>query len=226
MLLGTAEPLDLLLLQYAEEFHLHVGRQIADFVQEQRRPVGQLESADLFRQRPGVGALLPTEQLALDERSRNRRAVHANHRLAAARAQFVNRGRDQLLAGARLAQQENRGAGRRHLLDLCQDTLEGLALADNAGVSVQRLHLLLQIDVLLLQLVAQVLHFVEGPAELLLGLLPLGDINGDPHQRSDSPDEPSETLPRAEIQRTLPSGSKYDIQPEGPLSPATACCTA
>ena len=49
---ATAESLDLPLLQDAEQLHLYFGRQLADFVQEQRRSMGHLEPADLLRQAP------------------------------------------------------------------------------------------------------------------------------------------------------------------------------
>jgi hypothetical protein len=43
-----------------------IGRQwkVADFVKEQRAPVGSLEPANRARYRPGVGATLVAEQLA------------------------------------------------------------------------------------------------------------------------------------------------------------------
>ena len=114
----AAQPLDLLLLQHAQELDLDVGRQVANLVQEDRRSVGQLEAPDLARQGPGVGALLPPEQLAFDQRRRDGRAVDANHRPAAAAAQLVNLRREQLLAGAGLAEEEDRRVGFGHLAHL------------------------------------------------------------------------------------------------------------
>ena len=63
---------------------LHVLRQVADLVEEDRRVIGQLEAADLTRERASKRALFAAVQLALDQRGGNRRAVHAHHRPAAA----------------------------------------------------------------------------------------------------------------------------------------------
>jgi len=41
-----ADPLEGLLLENAQEFYLRVGRQVADFVEEERALVGLLEAAD------------------------------------------------------------------------------------------------------------------------------------------------------------------------------------
>ena len=76
----AAEPLDLPLLEHAQQLDLDVRRQLADLVEKDRRAIGQLEAADLPRERAGEGAFLAAEQLALDQRRRNRRAVHAHHR--------------------------------------------------------------------------------------------------------------------------------------------------
>ena len=63
----------------------------------------------------GERALLVAEQLALEQRRGNRGAVDGDERPVAARAQRVERAREQLLAGAALAAQQHRGVGRRRL---------------------------------------------------------------------------------------------------------------
>ena len=108
-------------------------RQVADLVEEDRRVVGQLEPADLPRQRAGERALLAAEQLAFDQRRRNRRAVDPHHGAPAPRAQLVNLRREQLLAGAGLAEQQHRRIGGRHLLHLLQDAANRGALADDVA---------------------------------------------------------------------------------------------
>src|SRR4030095_9364366 len=75
----AAEPLDLSLLEDANKLDLHIRRQLADLVEEDRRVVGQLEAADLTRERPGERSLLTPEQLALHQGARDRGAVHAHH---------------------------------------------------------------------------------------------------------------------------------------------------
>ena len=57
------------------------GLTLADLVEEQRAALGQLEAAPLARLRAGEGALLVAEQLGLDQRLRQRRAVDLDERL-------------------------------------------------------------------------------------------------------------------------------------------------
>src|SRR3990167_5375395 len=63
----SAHALELPFLEHAEQLRLKVERQLADLVQEDGPSVGQLEAADLPRERPREGALLVAEQLALEE---------------------------------------------------------------------------------------------------------------------------------------------------------------
>ena len=98
--------------------------------------------------RAGERALLVAEDLALEQRLRNRRAVDRDERKRRARAELVDRLRDQLLAGARLAGDQHRRAGRRRLLDHLVDLPHLRAVADQrseravlAQLTPQRLHL-------------------------------------------------------------------------------------
>ena len=130
---GRPEPdaLELAVLEDAQELHLDVGGELADLVQEQRAPVGQLEAADLRPGRPGEGALLVAEQLALDEGRRQGRAVDLDEGPVPARAPVVDGVGQQLLAGARLAEEQHRAGRGRHLGDLREDLEDGRALADD-----------------------------------------------------------------------------------------------
>src|SRR5690606_28309460 len=65
--LCAADTLELAFLQHAEELHLKRRRDIADLIQEERAPIGQLESADALVGGPGEGALLMAKQLALEK---------------------------------------------------------------------------------------------------------------------------------------------------------------
>ena len=62
-------------------------RQLADLVEEQRAAVGQLEAALALRDGAGERALLVTEQLALEQRLGQRRAVDRHERAGARRAE-------------------------------------------------------------------------------------------------------------------------------------------
>ncbi len=77
------------------------------------RAVGDLEQAALHL--PGVGERAPlvTEQLALEHRLGERRAVDPDERPARAARQLVERPRDELLARPGLATDQDRGAGAR-----------------------------------------------------------------------------------------------------------------
>ena len=97
------------------------GAHVADFVEEDRAAVGLLELADLLLGRAGERALLVAEQLRLDQLLGNRGAVDLHEPLAAAQAVAVDRARDQLLAGAALAEQQDGGVGRRGALDRVPD---------------------------------------------------------------------------------------------------------
>ncbi len=91
--------------------------QLADLVQEQRAAVRLLERALVRADRAGERALLVAEQLALDELLADRRAVHRDERALGARAAGVDGAGDQLLAGARLAENRHRRGRGRHALD-------------------------------------------------------------------------------------------------------------
>src|SRR5690606_3601334 len=64
--LDAADPLELLLLDRAEQLHLHVDRDLADLVEEERAVVRELEAARLAGDGAGERALLVAEELALD----------------------------------------------------------------------------------------------------------------------------------------------------------------
>ena len=97
-------------LQDAQQLGLRRRRHLRDLVEEQRAAVGQLERALPPRDRAGERALLVAEQLRLEQRVGNRRAVERHERLRRARAELVDGLRDQFLAGARLAADQHRGA--------------------------------------------------------------------------------------------------------------------
>ena len=81
--LGAAQPLELALLQHAQQLDLRREVQLADLVEEQRAAVGQLEAPLLGGVRAGERALLVAEQLRLDQVVRQRRAADLDERLLA-----------------------------------------------------------------------------------------------------------------------------------------------
>ena len=77
---GAAEPLELVLLEHAQDLRLRARAHVADFVEEQRAAVGLLEAADALLVGAGEGALLVTEQLRLEQVLLERRAVDLDER--------------------------------------------------------------------------------------------------------------------------------------------------
>ena len=118
MRLRAADARDLPLLEHAQQLHLRRQRHVADLVEEQRARVRELEAPDATLGRAGERALLVAEQLALEQRLRQRPAVHGDERLVAPRTEPMDRARDELLARAALALDEHRARHRRDLLDL------------------------------------------------------------------------------------------------------------
>ena len=74
------DALELAFLQDPQQLGLQFQRQIADLVEEQRPAVRQLEPALPRRDGAGERAALVAEQLAFDQRRRQRRAVDADQR--------------------------------------------------------------------------------------------------------------------------------------------------
>ena len=104
----AADALDKAVLQHAQESHLGIERQLADFVEEQRAHVGPLEPALPRVGRAGEAAFLVAEELRVDQLARNRTAIHADERARVAIAAIVNRAGDQFLARAGLAEDQHR----------------------------------------------------------------------------------------------------------------------
>src|SRR5256714_2453795 len=77
---GVADAPKLAVLQETEKLRLGRQRQLADFVEEERAAVGGLDEAGAVAVGAGEGAANAAEQLALDERFRQRRAIDGGER--------------------------------------------------------------------------------------------------------------------------------------------------
>ena len=159
-----------------------------------------------------------TEELALDERRRQRGAVDPDERALLARAQVVDRPGDELLADAGLAQEQDRARSRRDLLRAGEDVVQGVALADDPLRPLLEPEVLLEIDVLGLEAVAELADLGEGGAQLLLGPLALGDVAGGDARAEEvarrAEDRRAKLLDPAQL-----SGSGADLELQ-PLRPA------
>src|SRR5262249_16189989 len=127
----AADTLEHAFLQAAEQLRLTVRRHLADLIEEQRAAIGELHQPLLPPARVGEGAFLVAEQLALEERLRDRRAVDFHERAVAARALVVQTFRDELLAGSALAMNEDRvRLAARELADDLAQAPRGIRFAD------------------------------------------------------------------------------------------------
>ena len=119
--LGAAKPLEFPLLEDPQQLHLGAEVDVADLVEQQRSAVGQLEAALLALLGAGERALFVAEELRLDQRFGQRSATDLDERLPRPQRVVVDGLRDELLAGARLAADEDGRVGARHLHDLLAD---------------------------------------------------------------------------------------------------------
>jgi len=133
-----AEPLDLPLLQHAQQLHLDVRRDLPDLVEKQRAPVGLDEPPVVALGRASEGPLFVPEQLRLEDRLRQRGAVDRHERAAGARRAVVDGTRQQLLAGPRFAEQQHRRLRRRRLHDDLHRPAPGQRLSDERAALLGR----------------------------------------------------------------------------------------
>src|SRR5438067_3615923 len=88
--LHAPDALELALLDGAQELDLHLQRDLADLVEEERPAVRELEASRLRLHGAGEGPLLEPEQLGLDELARNGSTVDLDERPVAARGRLVS----------------------------------------------------------------------------------------------------------------------------------------
>src|ERR1051325_676685 len=120
-------------LDHAQQFYLHRQTHLADLIEEQRAPGSQLEPPLARADRAGEGALLVSEQFALEQIGRDRAAIDRDERLAATRRAIVQIARDDFLTRTRLAQDQHRAVARRDAFDQLAHVPHALALADQAS---------------------------------------------------------------------------------------------
>ena len=97
------------LFHYRDQLRLDVERKLADLVQEERSPVGELEPARLaLPARPRERAGLVAKELRLDELTRQGRAVDTHEGLVRTAAAPVDGRRDELFPGPRSPRDQHR----------------------------------------------------------------------------------------------------------------------
>src|SRR5439155_22559706 len=128
---GSADAFALGRLEEAQELHLRRPRDLAHLVEEERAAVRLLEAAFAATDGAGERALLVSEELALEQRLRERRAVQTHERFVRARRVAADRLGDELLARAALSEDEDARLRRRDLPDHLQEELHLRMLADD-----------------------------------------------------------------------------------------------
>src|SRR5882724_4215842 len=127
----ASQSLELLFLQDTQQLRLQRRGDIAHFVQEQRAFVSHFEAPHLLRNRTGEGALLMTEQFALQKIQRNGRAVQLDQGTPAALTGIVNGVSNEFFSRTGLPLDEDSRVGWRNLLYLVENRFEGSAIADD-----------------------------------------------------------------------------------------------
>ena len=139
--LARAEHLEGAVLQHAQHLDLRRRIEIADLVEEDRAAVRHLEAALAVDAGVGERAAHVAEHLALEQRRRHAAEVHLDERLADAPAVAVDGLGDQLLAGAALAGDQDRGVGRRDAADQLEDAQHARIAPDQIAEVVARVEL-------------------------------------------------------------------------------------
>src|SRR6185503_3629458 len=102
--LMPADALELPLLEHTQERDLRLRGKVANFIEEDRPSLGELEASEASLQCAGEGALLVSEQLGGNQRGRNRGTVDLHERPRAPARSLVNGARDELFPGTGLSQ--------------------------------------------------------------------------------------------------------------------------
>ncbi len=199
----AADAVKFMRLQNMKELGLHLGRKLADLVEENGAAVGQLEAADALGDGAGEGPFLVAEKLALHQARRQGAAIDLDERLAGAPARGMDGPREELLPRAGLAGDEHGSVGRCHSPHVVEYRTQRRAVADDRVEVVGGLDLVLEIEVLLVQ-----------PRSFSLGEDTVGDIHPDGAARLDPLVGASDGLhPQADPERPAVAAMQCQFQP-------------
>ena len=127
---AAAEPLDHVVLEYAEKFGLKGQGKGGDFIEEESATVGQLNLARAGFGGSGESAALAAEEFGLDEILRQSGAVQPDVWFVCARAESHDGASSQLFSSAAFATDQNIDAASGDLLDGIVDGAHRFASAD------------------------------------------------------------------------------------------------
>ncbi|EDM79044.1 hypothetical protein PPSIR1_10590 [Plesiocystis pacifica SIR-1] len=152
--LGVADPLDLPLLEHAQQLDLEGQGHLADLVEEDGALVGGLELADLVGHGARERALDVAEELGLDQVLGDGPAVDRHEGALGPGRAVVDLVGDELLAGARLAGDQHGDVGAGDLVDPLVD-LDHLGARADDRAELDVLEAVGQLGLLVAQLVEQ-----------------------------------------------------------------------
>ena len=137
---SASQALKFPLLQDTKKLRLELQRDVANFVQEQRALMRELEPADLLCDRAGERATLMPKEFAFEQPGGDGGAVEFDEWPIPARTVAVNGARDEFFARAGLAEQEHRGISPGDGFDELQHAAKTRTSANDpfeAGLRVQ-----------------------------------------------------------------------------------------
>ena len=172
--LRIADAADLPLLQHAQQLRLQRDGHRVHLIEKNRPHLRLLEEPALVLHRAGEGALLVAEELGFEQVLRQRGAIDRHEGLMLPVRIEVQRARDELLARAALALDQDGRVGIRDLRDEIVDLLHPLRGADDVLKAVLLLDDLAQVaDLALVVLVIE--RALDGELQLV-HLERLGDV--------------------------------------------------
>src|SRR5205814_437950 len=99
--------LEFVFLQSAQQLGLQLQRNVSNFIQKERAPIGQFEAAGLLSDSTGERASLVAEQFTFQKPGRDRRAIQLDEGSIPASAQIVDRTRDQFFTCSGFTQNQH-----------------------------------------------------------------------------------------------------------------------
>ena len=105
--------------------------QVANFVEEERPLMGQLQAPEALREGACEGTFLVAEEFAFQQAGRDGGAVERDKVVGMTRAEAVQGARQEFFAGASLTLEEHGGIGWRHKLELREHRRERGAVPED-----------------------------------------------------------------------------------------------
>ena len=114
-----------------QQFGLKLEGEIADFIEKKCAAIGKFEAANFLRQRPRKSATFVAEEFGFEQARGNGGAVDLDESAFAAGTEVVNRARDDFLAGAGFAEDQDSGARGRGEFHLGERSAQDGAFAND-----------------------------------------------------------------------------------------------